>query len=61
MGMKTYCGYTHDDMNRVLDFMCNIEDQMELDDKQVNDFDVAIQCIATVMNRMVDDRPIEWD
>ena len=58
---RKYCGYTHEDMKRVLDFMCNIEDHMDLNGQPEDDFDVAIQCITTVMNRMKDDRPIEWD
>ena len=60
-GVKTFCGYTHEDMDRVLDFMCGVEDSMELNSQQEKDFHVAINCITTVMNRMKVDRPIYFE
>lgn len=62
---RKYCGLTWEQMNEVLDTMCNIEDRVEeIGWQEVGEqdaFDIAIQCITTVMNRMKDDRPIEWD
>jgi len=58
---RKYCGKTWDDMNTILNIMCDIEDRIELSDEQQEAFDIAIQCVTTVMNRMKDDRPIEWD
>ena len=58
---RKYCDKTWDDMNKVLDTMCEIEDRIELTDEETDTFDIAIQCITTVMNRMTDDKPITWD
>lgn len=57
----TYCGKTWDQMNVVLDIVCEVEDRIEMTDEERDAFDIAIQCITTVMNRMKDDSPIEWD
>lgn len=59
--MKTYCGKTWDDMNGILDTMCEIEDRVDLTYDEQDAFDIAIQCVTTVMNRMKDNRPIEFD
>ena len=56
-----YCGKTWEQMNNILDTMCEIEDKAELTSEEQEAFDIAIQCITTVMNRMTDDKPIEWD
>ena len=56
-----YCGKTQEEMNGILDRMCMLEDRLELDDEEQEAFDIAIQCVTTVMNRMLDDRPITWD
>ena len=59
---RTYCGKTWEQMNKFRDTVCELEDQyqgMTKDEEEA--FDIAIQCITTVMNRMKDDRPIEWD
>ena len=58
---RKYCGKTWEQMNEVLDKMCILEDEIDLDDDMQEIFDIAIQCVTTVMNRMKDDRPIEWD
>lgn len=61
MEERRYCGKNHDEMMKVLDKMCELEDKIELDDEMQDAFDIAIQCITTVMNRMVLDEPIIWD
>jgi len=58
---KTYCGKTRDEMNDILNFMCELEDKVELTDEEEEKYDVAIQCVATVMNRMIHNRPICFD
>ena len=60
---RKYCGKTWDEMNKVLDTMCDIEDRVELSEDEQDAFDIAIQCVTTVMNRMKCDKPIafEWD
>lgn len=61
MEERKYCGLNHDDMCNVLTTMCEIENIIELTKEEQDAFDIAIQCVATVLNRMVDDSPIEWD
>lgn len=58
---RKFCGHTWEDMNRVLNFLCNIEDHMDLTGQQEADFDIAVQCVTLVMNRMKEDMPIVWD
>ena len=59
--MKTFCGKTHEQMNDILTFMCELEDKQDFSYDEDKKFDIAIQCIVTVMNRMIDNRPIEFD
>ena len=57
-----YCGKTWEEMNKVLDKICYLEDQFDgMTKEEIDAFDIAIQCVTTVMNRMKDDRPIAWD
>ena len=58
---RKYCGKTLEQMNKILDTMCDIEDRIELTDEEQETFDIAIQCVTTVMNRMTDNKPITWD
>ena len=58
---RTYCGKNHQQMNKVLDTVCEIEDRIEMTEEEQEDYDIAIQCVTTVLNRMLDDKPIEWD
>ena len=30
-------------------------------EEEQEDYDIAIQCVTTALNRMLDDKPIEWD
>lgn len=51
-------------MKQVLYFLCDCEDEIELSEDERDMYDVAVQCVAAVLNRMVDgceDRPIMWD
>ena len=56
-----YCGKTRQEMNEILNTMCAIEEMASLTDEETDAFDVAIQCIATVINRMTDNRPIAFE
>ena len=62
MGRK-YCGKSLEEMNDVLDSMCAIEDRIELTSEEKDAFDIAIQCVTTVINRMNSGNlvPFEWD
>ena len=48
-------------MSKVLDTVCELEDRIEMTEEEQEDYDIAIQCVTTVLNRMLDDKPIEWD
>ena len=61
MESRKFCGHDHASMNKILDTMCEIEDRIELTKDEEDAFDIAIQCITCIMNRMTDDRGIEWD
>ena len=41
--------------------MSKIEDLKDLSDEQQIAFDISIQCVTEVMNRMNDDKPIEFE
>lgn len=58
---RKFCGYTWKDMNRVLDTVCEVEDRAGLEGQERKDYDIAVQCVAAVLNRMLDDRPLCWD
>lgn len=58
---RTYCGKNHQQMSKVLDTVCELEDRIEMTEEEQEDYDIAIQCVTTVLNRMLDDKPIEWD
>lgn len=59
--MRTFCGKTQEEMRDVLFLLCDIEDETDLNDKEQELFDVAIQCVTVILNRMTEDRPIPWD
>ena len=55
---RKFCGKDWDGMNKVLDKVCEIEDRLDLSDEEQEAYDIAVQCITTVMNRMGKDIPI---
>ncbi len=61
MGERKYCGKSWKEMNEILNVMCETEDKYDLSADELEAFDIAIQCMATVINRMVDNKPITWD
>lgn len=58
---RKFCGYSWEDMDRVLTVICDVEDRVDMTDQEMNDYDIAVQCVAQVMNRMRDGKPIDWD
>ena len=47
-----YFGKTREQMNKLLETMCDIEDRTEFSDEEQEAIDIAIQCVATVINQM---------
>ena len=59
---RKFCGKTQDEMRQVLFFLCDIEDEIDhMTDAEQEMFDVAVQCVTTIINRMDNDHPISWD
>lgn len=59
--VRRFCGYTWQEMNCVLDFICAVENEIELNEQDQKDFNVVIQCVTEIMNRMKDGKGIIWD
>lgn len=49
---KTFCGLNWEEMNDVLDTLCIFEDDILMTDEEEQAMDIAIQCVASIMNRM---------
>ncbi len=58
---KTFRGLNWDEMGAVLNTLCGIDNDILFSDEEQKAIDVAVQCVAQIMNRMKDDRPIIWD
>ena len=59
--MVTYCGKTHDEMKKILYTMMDLEDTLALSFSEREAFDVSIQCISTIINRMTDNKLVFED
>ena len=55
---RTFCG---EDLDGVIAVVCEGEDKVEMTAQEQNDYDVAVRCVAQIMNRMKDGTPIERD
>lgn len=58
---RRFIGKSYEDMERILTVLCELEDDTVLTEEEQAAMGMAIQCVTEVMNRMVDDRRIEWD
>ena len=59
--VKTYCGLTHSQLSNILTVMSGLEDLAEnMTEEEHTAFDVSLQCVTEVMNRMKDGKPIEY-
>lgn len=58
---KTYCGLNYSQLDKVLTIMSQIEDKKDLTEQQQIAFDISVQCVTEVMNRMKDDKPITFE
>ena len=58
---RTFHGKTRAEMNIVLNYMCLLKERLNVPEEEQENFDIAIQCITTVTNRMADNKMIEWD
>lgn len=57
---RTFCGQNWAGMDNVLTTICELEDRIEMTDQE-EAFDIAVQCVSQIMNRMQDGGPINWD
>ena len=61
MPNKTYCGLSYKQLSNVLSIMSGLEDLADnMTDEEHTAFDVSLQCVTEVMNRMKDGKPIEY-
>lgn len=59
----TYCGLNHKQLDSVMTIMSKLEDdpRLNLTQSEMEAFDISIQCVTEIMNRMVDKKPIEFE
>lgn len=59
---KTYCGLNYMQLSDILTTMSDLEDLFSecLSEKGHAAFDVSLQCVTEIMNRMKDGKPIEY-
>ena len=49
-------------MNKVLNIMCELEERIpDMTKEEENAYDIAVQCVAQIANRMADGKQINWD
>lgn len=58
---RRFCGKSWDDLNEVLDSLCELEDSVLLSDAEDEAMEIAIQCVTEIMNRMQDGKRVQWD
>lgn len=49
---RMYCGKNYKEMNEILRTLCDMEDDILMSAEESTAMDIAIQCVATVTNRM---------
>ena len=59
--VRKFCGKNREEMNEILNFMCELESKVNLSEEEWDMYDIAIQCVAVVINRMVDNKLIIFD
>ncbi len=55
---RRFHGKTRDEMNEVLNFISILRDELELSEEDKEKFDIVVRCVATVTNRLVDNKRI---
>lgn len=60
-GNLRFCGKDWDGMNKILDTLCELEDNLMATGEEEEALDIAIQCVTQIMNRMKDGKMINWD
>lgn len=59
---RKFYGLNRAEMNEVLNVMCDLEERVTfLTQEEEKAYDIAIQCVCQIVNRMADDKPINWD
>lgn len=58
---KTYCGLNQKQLDKIITIMSEIEDKKKLTERQKMAFDISVQCVTEIMNRMQDGKPIEFE
>lgn len=59
---RTFYGQNRSQMNKVLNIMCELEERIpDMTKEEENAYDIAVQCVAQIANRMADGKQINWD
>ena len=60
--IKTYCGLNRKQLESVITTMSGLEDISDnLTDAERAAFDISLQCVTEIMNRMKDGKPIIFE
>lgn len=58
----TFYGQNRSQMNKVLNIMCELKERIpDMTKEEENAYDIAVQCVAQIANRMADGKQINWD
>ena len=58
---KTDCGLKYKQLDKIAAAMCKMEERHQLNEDEQTALDISIQCITEIMNRMRDNKPIEFE
>ena len=59
---RTFRKLTRSQLNEVLNVVCGLEKRIQdMTEEEKHAFEIGVQCIAQILNRMADDKPINWD
>lgn len=64
MEERTFCGKSYEEMNKILDTLCNLgNSDTLLTDEEDDAMEIALNCVCTVMNRMIGAKDLAnmWD
>ena len=58
---RTFCGLNRAQLNVVLNTMCELEERIpDLTDEEQDMYDIGVQCVCQIVNRIADNKPINW-
>lgn len=58
---RTYFGYDADGLSEITYTLCQLEDGIDMTEKEEEALDIAIQAITSMRNAMISNGKIRWD